>query len=285
MREYIAITPARDEEKYLPQLIRSMTSQSCRPSCWIIIDDGSTDSSGQIIAEAAAAYPWIQAHHLKHGRKRSPGGESVVMQFLTPRVVEGYPFILRADADTSFEPDMVELLMKEFERDPRLGIAGPVLLEPSSDGWHPQQEPSFHAPGPLKMYLTECFRAIGGLKPGLGWDTIDLMSAQMLGFRTAKFPHIQARHHRPQGASSGSWRNRLSQGYAAYNAGASPFWMLARAVRRSFSSPRLIGGALMLAGYIQGYLCRWPRAASPEVISFTRRQQVRRLLMRETIWR
>ncbi len=285
MRDYIAITPARDEEEFLPYLIRSMVSQTRQPSCWIIIDDGSTDATGKIVAEAARANPWIQAHHLKHGRKRAPGGESVIMQFLPRTAVQDYRFILRADADTSFEADMAELLIREFDRDPALGIAGPVLYEPFGSEWKPQREPAFHAPGPLKMYSSACFGAIGGLKPGLGWDTIDLMSAQMLGYRTAKFPHIRARHHRPQGASSGGWRNRMSQGYAAYNAGASPLWMLARAAWRSFSSPKLIGGALMLAGYCQAWLYRWPRAASPDVVRFTRRQQMRRLFMRETVWR
>ncbi len=285
MTKYIAITPARDEEKFLPGLIRSMASQTCQPARWIIIDDGSTDATAQIVADAARTYPWIEPQYLNHERKRTAGGESVIMQFLPLRAVECYQFILRADADVGFAPDLVARLLKEFENDSKLGIAGPVLLEPSKSGWREQQEPSFHAPGPLKLYSSACFAAIGGLKPGLGWDTIDLMSAQMLGFRTAKFPHIHALHHRPQGAASGAWRNRLAQGYAAYHAGCSPVWMLARAARHSFTPLPIVGGFLMFAGYCQGYLCRWPRAAPPELVNFIRRQQMRRLLRMETVWR
>jgi biofilm PGA synthesis N-glycosyltransferase PgaC len=285
MTQYIAITPARDEEKLLPGLIDSMVSQTCPPSRWIIIDDGSTDSTAEIIDAAARRNPWIDPQHLQHGRKRAPGGESVIMKFLTSEVLEKYQYILRADADVSFPPDTVARLLEEFRRDPKLGIGGPILLEPSSTGWHEMGEPRFHAPGPLKLYSTDCFKAIGGLKPGLGWDTVDDMCALMLGYRTCHFPHLRGFHHRPQGAASGAWRNRVAQGYAAYYAGYSPLFMLARAAVHSLMYPPIGGGVLMFAGYCRGYLQRWPRAGSAELTRFIRRQQLRRLFMMETLWR
>jgi poly-beta-1,6-N-acetyl-D-glucosamine synthase len=284
MTKYIAITPARDEEKLLPGLIESMVSQSCLPESWIIIDDGSSDSTAEIIDNAAKSHLWIEPHHLEHGRKRAPGGESVIMQHLPNDVMQHYQYILRADADVTFDAGLVASLLIEFDNDPKLGIAGPVLLEPSPSGWHEMPEPSFHAPGPLKMYSTACFGAIGGLKPGLGWDTIDDMCALMLGFRTSRFPHIRGRHHRPQGAAAGALRNRLTQGYAAYHSGYSTLFMLARAARHTFELP--IGGSLvMLAGYFKGYLRGWPRAASPELVEFVRKQQLRKLMLMETLWR
>jgi len=203
MRKYIAITPARDEEKLLPGLIASMTSQTCRPGRWIVIDDGSTDSTAQIVTDAAKTWPWIELHRLSHRRERTAGGESVVMQFLPRNEIERYDFILRADADVSFDSDFAALLIGEFENDPGLGIGGPVLLEPFGSGWRELSGPGFHVPGGLKMYSVACFAAICGLTSGLGWDTIDLMSAQMRGYRTRKFAHIRALHHRPQGAASG----------------------------------------------------------------------------------
>ncbi len=269
----------------LPGLIKSMGSQASPPARWIIIDDGSTDSTAEIIDRAATAYPWIEAHHLRHGRKRAPGGESVIMEFLPRDVAERYQFILRADADVSFAPDLVALLLAEFEQDPKLGIAGPLLLEPSRSGWRELREPRFHAPGPLKMYSVACFTAIGGLKPGLGWDTIDDVCALMRGFRTSHFPDIRGFHHRPQGAASGACRNRVAQGYAAYFAGYSPLFMLARAAVNSLSYPPLCGGALMFLAYSRGHMQRWPRAISPELIGFVRRQQLRRLFLMETLWR
>ncbi len=285
MTEYIAITPARDEEKLLPGLIRSMTSQTCLPARWIIIDDGSTDATAAIIDSAASIYPWIETRHLKQRCERAPGGESVIMQFMPREVIERYQFILRVDADLTFAPDLVNLLLVEFEHDSKLGIAGPVLFEPSRSGWQELRAARLQQAGALKMYSSACFAAIGGLKPGLGWDTIDSMCALMIGFRSSTFRHIRAFHHRPQGAAGGALRNRLAQGRAAYFIGYSPVYMLARAALNLFISPPIAGGALMFAGYCQGYLHRWPRPASPELIRFVHRQQLRRLLLMETLWR
>ena len=107
----------------------------------------------------------------------------------------------------------------------------------------------------------------------------------MLGFRTRSFRHIHAYHLRPQGAAGGAWRARLAAGRAAYLAGYSPLFMIARAVRNCLARPPLLGGILMLAGFVEGYLRRWPRAASPDLIRFVRRQQMRRLFLLESVWR
>jgi hypothetical protein len=135
------------------------------------------------------------------------------------------------------------------------------------------------------MYSRKCFQAIGGLEPGLGWDTIDETHALMLGYRTWSFRHIRALHHRPQGQASGPIRARLALGRAAYYAGYSPAFMMVRAVRRSLAFPPLMASVLMLAGFFEGYLRHWPRPATPELIKFVRRQQIRRLLMMESLWR
>jgi biofilm PGA synthesis N-glycosyltransferase PgaC len=282
---YFAVTPARDEEKLLPGLIDSMVSQTRRPARWIVIDDGSTDSTPEIIDSAARIHPWIEPHHLRGGARRAPGGESVVMQFLSPEAWSGCDFLFRVDADVSFGPDVAESLILEFARNPKLGIGGPILFELLAGGWREMRVPRFHATGAMKVYSRKCFEAIGGLKTGEGWDTVDEMAALMQGFETLGFKHIHALHHRPQGSARGAWRNRVGQGRAAYFVGYSPIFMLARAVRHAFVHPPLIGGPLMFAGYCQGYLQRWPRCASPEMIKFIRKNQVRRLLLMESQWR
>ena len=199
----LAITPARDEERLLPGLIASMKAQTVRPDRWILIDDGSADRTPIIADEAAAGCSWIEVHHLDRHQDRAPGGESVVMRFLTCEHRAGYDFILRLDADLTFGPDMTELLIAEFDKNPRLGIGGAALYEPSGSGWREIKKPRFHTSGAVKMYSPKCFDAIGGLQAGIGWDTIDEAQAMMLGFETSHFPHIVAYHHRPQGAAGG----------------------------------------------------------------------------------
>ena len=285
MNSYIAITPARDEARHLPRLIVSMVTQTRRPDRWIVIDDGSADRTGAIIDRAAMHHSWIEPRHLPRNRARLPGGESVIMDCLPREVWEGHDAILRLDADLSFKPRMAELLLAEFERDPRLGIAGPTLYERRGSWWRETCAPSFHTRGAAKMYSTACFAAIGGLVAELGWDTIDEASAMMVGFATRGFRHIRAYHHRPQGAAGGLWRSRKAAGRAAYNVGYSPLFLAARASRIAFRWPPVVGGAALLAGYLEGSMRRSPRPVSPAVVKFVRREQMRRLMLMSSVWR
>lgn len=282
MNRYLVITPARDEEQFLPRLIDSLVAQKPQPSRWIVINDGSADRTASILDAAAMKFEWIEPHHLERNRVRAPGGESVVMKFLPVGACEQYDYILRLDADISFARDFSQLLLSEFSNDPKLGIAGPTLYEPSDSGWHEIRQPAFHTRGAAKMYSSACLAAIGGLDSGLGWDTLDEARAMMLGFRTRSFRHITAKHHRPQGAASG-FRARIAAGYSAYKVGYSPLFMIARAARGFVSSP--LAGALLLAGFLKGYLRHEQRTASPDLIRFVRSQQLRRLMLRESQWR
>src|SRR5690242_7802326 len=117
----VAITPARDEEKFLPGLISSMAAQSRLPDRWIVINDGSVDATREILDEAASRYQWLEPHHLPQNHGRQPGGESVIMRFLPREEWCKWDYLLRLDADLTFAPDFVESLLAEFQRDPKLG--------------------------------------------------------------------------------------------------------------------------------------------------------------------
>jgi poly-beta-1,6-N-acetyl-D-glucosamine synthase len=285
MTRYVAITPVRDEEKFLPELIRSMAAQTHPPDLWILVDDGSIDASGEILDRAAAGHSWIRVHHLGSTRTRAEGGESAVVRILKREVWECFDYVLRLDADLTFGADFARKLIYEFSRDPRLGIAGAALCEPKGTGWREVRQPAFHTRGAVKMYSRECFAAIGGLAGGVGWDTLDEAHAMMLGFRTRHFRHILALHHRPQGGAAGAWRARMAAGRAAYQVGYSPLFLFARAAACMAKRPRIIGGLAMIGGYSQGYLTRQPRSASPELVRYVRREQIRRLLLMESQWR
>jgi poly-beta-1,6-N-acetyl-D-glucosamine synthase len=281
----IAITPARDEEKFLPRLIESMAAQTLRPERWIVIDDGSTDATSEILDEAAKRYPWIDVKHLPVGRARLPGGESILMQFLPHDVWQNFDAIFRVDADITFKPDFIELMAAEFARDRKLGIAGSALFEPEGTAWREIRSPSFHTRGAVKLYSRPCFEAIGGLVSGLGWDTIDEARAMMLGYKSHAFRHIRAYHHRPQGAAGGYIKGNLAAGRAAYNVGYHPLFLMMRAAKRGLMWPPVIGGFFLLAGYAEGYLRRTEKIAPPDLIKYIRRQQLRRLFLMESVWR
>ncbi len=285
MNRYLAITPARDEGRLLPGLIASMVAQEHRPARWIIIDDGSTDETSALIDDAASRHGWVRAMHLPRGGSRAEGGESVTAKILCAEQWREYDFLLRLDADLSFDSDLVSRLLREFARDERLGIAGPVLLEPDSHGWRMVVQPRFHTRGAAKMYSRACLLAIGLPDSGLGWDTLDEVAAMMAGFRTRHFLDIRARHHRPQGAAGGSWKARRAAGVAAYRIGYSPLFIAVRAARLAFGSSGTTGAGALLAGFLDGSRKSHRRPATSALMACVRRQQLRRLLLRETLWR
>jgi poly-beta-1,6-N-acetyl-D-glucosamine synthase len=285
MSRLLAITPARDEERLLPGLIASIAAQTRPPERWIVIDDGSADATPKILDEAASRYQWIEPHYLPRNPARAAGGESVIMEFLPREQWSEWDYLLRLDADLTFAPDFIESLLTEFRRDAELGIAGPALLESDHARWHEVSVPMFHIRGAAKMYSVHCFCAIGGLQAGLGWDTVDELHAMMLGFHCRHFRQIRAYHHRPQGTAGSLSRARWAAGRAAYRSGYSTMFMFVRAAGHLLRPPYLLGTAMMLAGYFGGLLRLEPRAASPELVRFVRRQQLRRLFMLETLWR
>ncbi len=282
--KYLAITPARDEEKFLPDMIDSMVSQTILPVRWIIIDDGSADRTPDIIDEAAARFSWIVPRHLARTRSREPGGESVIMRFLPREEWQDVDYIVRFDADLFFVRDYIERLLNEFDRDPSLGIVSGCLIEPSHGEWRLNAIPSFHTRGPSKIYSRACFEAIGGLEPGEGWDTIDEVKAMMRGFRTRNFRNITAFHRRTTGSARGLWRTRFGQGRIAHFVGYSQLFTLARAAGLLFSEPFIGGSVMLLLGFYSGYVWRRPRFPDPQVMKFIRRQQFRRLTFRESVW-
>jgi biofilm PGA synthesis N-glycosyltransferase PgaC len=281
---YLAITPARDEERLLPGLIESMRAQTIAPARWIIIDDGSTDGTPAILDQAARLTPWIEPHHLKPDRPRQAGGESVIMQFLTRDTWRQMDFIFRLDADLSFANNLVELLIAEFERYPSLGIASPILAEPHNGQWRDVPVRSMHTRGATKMYSRACFEVIGKLEAGLGWDVIDGAKALRAGFTTHTFSRIRCLHHRPQGSAGGLLRGRFALGRSAWYVGYSPLFLLAAAMRRAFQRPPFLGSIMIIAGYLEGFLRHRPRVNDPDLIRFIRRQQMRRLLLMDSQW-
>src|SRR5262249_61968886 len=70
---YLLISACRDEAKYMRQTLDSVISQSIPPTRWVIVDDGSTDSTPQILAEYQAKHNWIDVITRSNRGKRSVG--------------------------------------------------------------------------------------------------------------------------------------------------------------------------------------------------------------------
>lgn len=285
---YIVITPARNEIDNLPHTIASMAAQTWRPARWVIVDDGSTDGTQELVREAAAKHSWITAIHRSDRGFRKQGGGVVEAFYDGLAAIGGEPwdFLVKFDADLSFTSDYFARCLARFVADPKLGVGGGLIshevngrLVSESPG-----DPAFHVRGATKIYRRECWEAIGGLLPAPGWDTIDELKANMLGWTSATFPEIPLKHHRFTGSVDGRWKNYVKFGVANYITGYHPLFMAVKCFKRSFQRPYLLGAAGLAWGYCRSHFQGVSRVNEPELVTYVRRQQINRLLFRPSLW-
>ena len=287
--KYVILSPVRNEADHLPRTIDSILSQSCRPSQWIVINDGSTDRTGEILDQAASQTEWITPVHLEDRgyRKSGAGVVEALCIGLTSLQISDWDFLVKLDGDVSFESDYFEACISEFEKVPRLGIGGGFVCHSTADGLVPEasDDPPFHVRGASKIYRRECWDAIGGLIEQTGWDTMDEVKANMLGWETRSFPDIQLVHHKQTGAADGDWKNAVKNGFGSYLTGYHPLFLVARCVKRANVKPYVVHSLGLLTGFIGGYVRRSPRLQEEEVTRYIRRQQLRRLFGKSSIYR
>jgi biofilm PGA synthesis N-glycosyltransferase PgaC len=285
---YIIITPVRDEASHIDRTIGAVASQTCPPLRWIVVNDGSTDGTGDILDHHASRTPWMTVIHRANRGHRANGG-GVMEAFYAGLVAlsDGdWDYVVKLDGDLSFAPDYFERCFARFDADASLGIGGGTIcqLEDGETRIDSKGDPPFHVRGATKIYRRACWDAIAPLAKATGWDTIDEVTANHRGWTTRTFPDLLLIQHKPTGGADGIWRNAFKNGRANYLTGYHPAFLMAKCIKRSAERPMLVGAVALLSGYLSGYVKGLPRAAEPQVIRYLRRQQMRRLLRRPSIY-
>jgi glycosyltransferase involved in cell wall biosynthesis len=284
---YVIITPMRDEEKHIEATIESVCLQTTRPAEWVIVDDGSSDHTGEIADRFAAQHSWIHViHRQNRGFRKSGGGvmEAFYDGYDSLRCID-WDFVVKLDGDLSFAPDYFERCFEHFRQDPALGIGGGEIHHNIEGQMKVEENPRFHVRGATKIYKKECWDAIGGLWRAPGWDTIDEVKANMLGWRTYAFTDLRLIHHRFTGSEEGLFRDRVKHGIACYISGYHPLFVAASCLRRLSQKPRVIGSIGIMYGFLKAYFTRPSRLEDRSYVSYIRGQQLRRLCGMPTIWR
>jgi poly-beta-1,6-N-acetyl-D-glucosamine synthase len=285
--KYIIITPIRDEEAYIEKTITSVISQTILPVEWVIVNDGSTDRTGDIVEKYVEKYPWINAVHKENRGFRSAGG-GVIEAFYSgydALKAKDWNFIVKLDGDLSFDNDYFEENFEHFRKLQEIGIGGGLIYNIVNGALKMEQHPLFHVRGATKIYKRECWDAIGGLLRAPGWDTLDEVKANMMGWKSQTFPDLKVVHYRYTGAADGQWRTCVKYGRANYISGYHPLFMGLKCLRRVFNKPILLGAFGILYGFVSGYLKGMPQVDDRALIAYLRRQQLNKIFMRETIWK
>jgi hypothetical protein len=143
-----------------------------------------------------------------------------------------------------------------------------------------------HVSGACQLFRRECYEQIGGYQAvkGGGIDWIAVTSARMKGWKTRTFLDRVCHHHRPMGtAAAGRLQALYKLGRQDYFLGGHPLWQCCRAVFQMTRRPFVVGGLLLLAGYLRALARREARPVADELVRFHRREQMARL--RRALWR
>lgn len=285
---YAVITPVRNEVNHLPATLTSLCAQTLRPWKWVIVDDGSNDGTHEIIDQASKDHDWIVGcRRADRGFRKAGGGVIDAFYDGYQKIADGsWEFLVKLDGDLSFEPDYFARCLQHFSADPRLGIAGGSVCQASGNTLVVESavDPEFHVRGATKIYRRACWDQIGGLIRAPGWDTVDEFKANMLGWRTRTFPELTVIHHRQAGDAYGQWHNWTKNGLANYVAGYHPLFMFVKCVKRAFHKPLFVVAAGLWVGFCLGYLTRVPQVPDRDVVRYVRRQQIRRMLLRPSVY-
>lgn len=283
-RRYLVVTPCRDEGLYIGRTIETMAVQTVRPATWIIVDDGSTDKTPEILASAAARHGFIRVVRRENRgeRKVGPGVIEAFYAGYDSADAGPYEFVCKMDADLELPPRYFERLMEEMEREPRLGaVSGKMFLRDEKGELHHERRGDDHAAGPTKFYRKACFDDIGGFVRMVGWDGIDGHMCRMKGWiaRSILDDELKVVHLRQMGSShKGVLHGRARGGQGKWRIGSSPWYLLATAVYRSADPPYIIGAGAMVYGYFNALFRGVERMDDPSYLHHLRRYEWRALV-------
>ena len=285
--KYVVITPVRDEEAHLKKTVDSMINQTMRPAEYILVNDGSSDRTGEIIDQYCREHSWIRAIHRSDRGFRKWGGGIIEAFYAGFNALncKDWQFLCKLDGDLSFDPGYYAGAIKEFQENHQIGIGGGVLYHYKDGRKILEKHPTFHVRGGVKIYRRRCWEEIDGLWVGPGSDTVDEVKANMLGWTTMSFFDLHLIHHRPTGESWGRWGGFVKDGQIDYVYGSHPAFLMAKVLVRLFRRPYVMGSLALAYGYIKAFFQRCPRVDDAELIKYLRRQQLARLMGRETIWK
>jgi biofilm PGA synthesis N-glycosyltransferase PgaC len=277
---YVLITPARNEAQFIELTLQSMVEQKYRPLKWVIVSDGSTDGTDELVRKYSADNPWIELLRMPERAERHFAGKVHAFNAGYDKAKALNPDVVgNLDADVSIGPDHFQFLLSKFGENLELGVGGSPFREGSQ-----QYDYRFsnieNVWGGCQLFRRECYEAIGGYTPvkGGGIDHIAVVSARMKGWKTRTFTDKVCIHHRVMNtAEQSALKAKFRLGAKDYSFGNHPVWELFRTFYQMTKPPFVLGGLALGAGYFWSVAKRAEVSVCRDVVAFTRREQLQRL--------
>jgi poly-beta-1,6-N-acetyl-D-glucosamine synthase len=278
---YVLVTPARNEAEFIELTLKSVVAQTVRPAKWVIVSDGSTDSTDDIVNKYIADHGWIELLRMPERRERSFASKVQAFEAGYARLKDvPYQFIGSLDGDVSFDNQYFAFLLQKLVEDHTLGLVGTPFAE-SNRTYDYRYTSIEHVSGACQLFRRECFEEIGGYVAvkGGGIDLIAVIKARMNGWKTRTFTEKVCLHHRTMGSAQGGALSKwFRNGVKDYALGCHPLWEIFRVCYQMTKSPCLVGAVLLACGYVWSLIRCVDRSISPEIMIFRRREQMNRLM-------
>jgi biofilm PGA synthesis N-glycosyltransferase PgaC len=274
---YVLVTAAYNEEAYIEKTIQSVIAQTVLPLQWVIVSDGSTDRTDEIVLRYAARHPFIQLVRVQEKHTRNFSAQVHAIN-LGRRCLQSLPyrFIANLDSDVSFSPEYYAHLIEKFDQDPNLGLAGGYIFEEHSGKFESRSaNRDYSVAHAVQMFRRECIETIGGYQalPYGGSDWHAQVVARMHGWGVKAFQDLLVFHHRPTGTADRILRHAFRQGRMDYSLGVYPLFEVLKMVRRFPSKPYVVGALVRLGGFLWCYCVQEKRTVSEEFIRSIRKEQ------------
>ncbi|WP_299901062.1 glycosyltransferase family 2 protein [uncultured Aquimarina sp.] len=216
MNIYIVI-PAHNEELLIGQTLTSLVNQTVLPKKIVVVDDNSTDGTSAKVQKFIDKHPYISLVNTNSSTDHMPGSKVVNAFYQGFKTLDSnYDIISKFDADLIFPKNYLETLIANFKNNHKTGMFGGFCYIQKNDAWVLENLTNKdHIRGALKSYRKACFDAIGGLKPAMGWDTIDELLAQYHNWEIKTDTSLHVKHLKPTGNTYNP-KAKYKQGEAFY---------------------------------------------------------------------
>ncbi len=283
-RSYVIISPCRNEAEYMRRTLDSVVAQTVQPTLWVIVDDGSTDETPQILKEYTDRHDWIRVV-AKPDRGHRAVGPGVIEAFyagyatITP---QDFTYLCKLDLDLDLPHGYFEGLIKKMEADPRIAsCSGKAYFENAAGEMVSENISDDMSLGMTKFYRVTAFEKLGGFVREVMWDGLDCHKARMMGWKAVSWdqPELRFNHLRPMGSSQTSiFTGRRRHGFGQYYMGTGPLFLIASVINKMRQKPYILGGLAIAQGYFGAMLRRVPRHGDETLRAFIQAYQRQALL-------
>ena len=287
--DYIIITPAKNEEKFIEHTLHSVLHQTVKPKKWVIVDDGSNDATAAIVTKYADKYELLQLIRNDSSHEERLGGSKVVRAFNigygTVRD-DTFDFIVKLDADLTLPPNYFENIIKCFEMYPKVGLCGGYCTIKKNGKYIKENYSSEdHVRGAFKAYRKKCFDDIGGIKQIWSWDGIDEAAIAFHGWELKVLP-LAVIHHRPTTGEYNLLKHSYKTGREMYKERIDFFSLIIISAVYLFRKPAIVGSILYMVGYLVSWINSEGKVIDKDLGDYIKKDRYNKVLNKfRSLWR